>query len=142
MFLTLLLVTFVVALAVSAVVARMFAKPLDSILRRIIADEISSAWLRYMKFAIFVVGVSAGVRIHELEKYITPYDKDVKIVELTQDRWVLELYRTVIETLQGIAWMLLVFFVFALIAYVIVRLGELKRPVVKTAQERAEEPAS
>lgn len=128
MFLTLLLVTFIVAFAVSAVVVRIFSRPLDAILQRIIADEISSAWLRYMKFAILVVGVSAGVRIHELEKYITPHDKDVKIVELTQDRWILELYRTVIESLQGIAWMLLVFFVFALIAYVIVRLAELKRP--------------
>jgi hypothetical protein len=32
----------------------MFAKPIDSILKRIIADEISAAWLRYMKFAILV----------------------------------------------------------------------------------------
>jgi hypothetical protein len=129
MFLTLLLVTLVLALAVSALVARMFTKPLESILNRIIADEISGAWLKYLKFAILVVGVSAGVRISELEKYITPfrYDKDARIVELTQERWVLELYRTVIETLQGIAWMLLVFFVFALIAYVIVRMAELKR---------------
>jgi hypothetical protein len=30
-------------------------------------------------------------------------------------------------TLQGVAWMLLVFFIFALIAYVIVRAFELKR---------------
>jgi hypothetical protein len=129
MFLTLLLVTLVLALAVSALVARMFTRPLESILNRIIADEISGAWLKYLKFAILVVGVSAGVRISELEKYITPlrYDKDARIVELTQERWVLELYRTVIETLQGIAWMLLVFFVFALIAYVIVRMAELKR---------------
>lgn len=59
-------------------------------------------------------------------------DKDAKIIELTNDRWLLELYRTVIETLQGIAWLLLVFFAFALIAYVIVRLGELKR---KSAHE-------
>jgi len=129
MFLTLLLVTLVLALAVSALVAGMFTRPLESILNRIIADEISAAWLKYLKFAILVVGVSAGVRISELEKYITPwrYDKDARIVELTQERWVLELYRTVIETLQGIAWMLLVFFVFALIAYVIVRMAELKR---------------
>lgn len=35
----------------------------------------------------------------------------------------LEIYRTVIEALQSIAWMLLVFFVFALIAYVIVRIA-------------------
>ena len=43
------------------------------------------------------------------------------------ERWILEVYRTIIESLQGIAWMLLVFFVAALIAYVVVRLGELKR---------------
>lgn len=110
MFLTLLLVTFAVSISVSLVVARMFAKPIDSILKRIIADEISAAWLRYMKFAILVVGVSTGVRIYELEKYISPsrYDKETRILELTEERWILELYRTIIEALQGIAWLLLV----------------------------------
>ena len=33
----------------------------------------------------------------------------------------LEIYRTIIETLQSIAWMLLVVFVATLIAYVLVR---------------------
>lgn len=129
MFPALLLVTLLLALAVSYLVTRAFTRPLENILNRIIADEISSAWLKYLKFAIIVVGVSAGVRIHELEKYITPfrYDKEARIVELTRERWVLELYRTVIETLQGIAWMLLVFFVFALLAYVVVRIAELKQ---------------
>jgi len=41
---------------------RLFASPIDNILKRIIADDISSAWLKYMKFAIYVVGVSKGVR--------------------------------------------------------------------------------
>ena len=129
MFLALLAVTLIVALIVAIAVARAFTPPLDRILKRIIADDISSAWLKYLKFAIVVVGVSAGVRIHELEKYITPfrYDKEQRIVDLTTERWVLELYRTVIETLQGIAWMLLVFFVFALVAYVIVRIAELRQ---------------
>ncbi|MDX9745649.1 MAG: hypothetical protein RBU31_03840 [Syntrophales bacterium] len=128
MFIALLGVTLLVSLLVSLIVVRFFSKPLESILKRIIADEISDAWLKYLKFAIIVVGVSAGVRIYELEKYITPWrgDKEQRIVQLTNDRWVLELYRTVIETLQGIAWMLLIFFAVALIAYVIVRMGELK----------------
>lgn len=128
MFLTLLLVTFAVSVLAAIVVARMFAKPIDSILKRIIADEISAAWTRYMKFAILVVGVSAGVRIYDLERYISParFDKDSKVLELTQERWILEIYRTIIETLQGIAWLLLVFFVFALVAYVIVRIAEMK----------------
>ena len=125
----LLLVTFFLAFAVSFLVAKLFANPLESILNRIIDDPISIAWVRYMKFAILVVGVSAGVRIHELEKYITPpqYNDKLKIVPLNMERWILEVYRTIIESLQGIAWMLLVFFVAALIAYVVVRLGELKR---------------
>jgi hypothetical protein len=129
MFLVLLAVTFAVALGVSLIVVRAFTQPIDRILKRIISDEISSAWLQYLKFAILVVGISAGVRIYDLEKYITPqrFDKDAQIVELTGDRWILELYRTVIETLQGIAWMLLVFFIFALLAYVIVRFTEARR---------------
>jgi hypothetical protein len=36
----------------------------------------------------------------------------------------LEVYRTIIETLKGIALMLLLFFIFALIAFVIVRIAE------------------
>jgi hypothetical protein len=130
MFLLLLLVTLLVALAVSLIVVWMFTQPIGNILRRIISDDISSAWLRYLRFAIVVVGVSAGVRIYEIEKYITPQrqDKEARIVALTTERWILELYRTVIEALQGIAWMLLVFFVFALIAYVIVRFAETRRP--------------
>ena len=38
----------------------------------------------------------------------------------------IELYQAAISTLQGIAWMLLVFFMFALVAYVIVRIAETK----------------
>lgn len=140
MFLTLLLVTFVVSALVALVVARMFSKPIDSILKRIIADEISMAWLRYMKFAILVVGISAGVRIYELEKYISPAQqgKDAVVLELTRDRWVLEIYRTIIESLQGVAWLLLVFFVVALIAYVIVRIAEMKKsaPVLQPPEGR------
>ena len=48
------------------------------------------------------------------------------IVELTTNRWVLELYQTIISTLQSVAITLLVFFVFALLAVVIVRVFELR----------------
>jgi hypothetical protein len=146
MFLTLLLVTFIVSALVALVVARMFSKPIDSILKRIIADEISMAWLRYMKFAILVVDISAGVRIYELEKYISPAQqgKDAVVLELTRDRWVLEIYRTIIESLQGVAWLLLVFFVVALIAYVIVRIAEMKKsaPVLQQPEGRQPGPPS
>ena len=127
MFFSLLAATLAIALIVSAIVARLFDQPLLSILERIVADTISQAWHRYMKFAIYVVGVSGGVRVYELEQYITSNDKGRAPTVLTAERWTLEVYRTVIETLQSIAWMLLVFFVAALIAYVVVRGFELKR---------------
>ncbi|HKW62333.1 MAG TPA: hypothetical protein VJN89_07290 [Candidatus Acidoferrum sp.] len=127
MFLLLVFATFAVAFGVSFAVMWLFTKPIDRVLQRIIADEISAAWLKYMKFAILVVGVSSGVQLHELERYINPTLGGHEVQSagsLSLDRWFFELYRAGIETLQGIAWMLLVFFVFALIAYVIVRLGE------------------
>jgi hypothetical protein len=128
MFITLLAVTFVISLGVSLIVVAVFGRPIDSILQRIISDEISQAWVKYLKFAIIVVGVSSGVRIWELEKYITPrLASDAYVIELTRDRWVLEVYRTVIGSLQGIAWLLLVFFIFAMIAFVFVRISELRR---------------
>lgn len=126
MFLSLLGVTFLISLGVSFILARIFTNPMATILRRIIAEEISGAWLKYLKFVVYVVGISSGVRIWELEKYITPpaWRENPQIVVLNGDRWVFEVYRTIIGTLQGVAWMLLVFFVFALLAYVLVRRRE------------------
>ena len=128
MSLVLLSITLLLAIGVSVAVARTFSTPLDNILRRIIADEISAGWLKFLKFAIAVVGVSSGVRIRDIEKYAAPLrgDKEARVFDFTFERWILEIYRTVIDTLQGIAWMLLVFFVFALVAYVIVRIAEMR----------------
>lgn len=125
MFLALLLVTFLVSAIVSAIVARIFAKPIDDILERIISDTISDAWVRYLKFGIYVVGISSGVRLWELERYINP--QGTQTLGLNRDRWILEVYRTIIGSLQGLAWLLLVFFVVSLIAFVILRRGETKR---------------
>ena len=127
MFLTLLAVTFAVAALCSTAVARLFDRPIGAILSRIVVDELSSAWHRYITFALYVVGISGGVRIWDLEKYITPHSKDVAVPVLNSERWVLEVYRTVIETLQSVAWLLLVVFLVALIAYVVVRGFELRR---------------
>ena len=127
MFFTLLLATFLIAAIVSLIVVRIFDRPLNRILDRIIQDDIASAWRRYITFAALVVGISGGVRIYELERYIEPPQKDLAPLVLTTERWVLEIYRTIIECLQSIAWMYLVVFVFALIAYVIVKISEIKQ---------------
>lgn len=78
-----------------------------------------------MEFATYVVSVSDGVRIHDLERYISASylhpEEQQTILELTNERWVLELVRTIIETLQSIVFMLLIVFVATLIAYVLMR---------------------
>lgn len=132
MFIVLLAVTFAIAIIVSFLVVRLFRESIATILDRIVAEDIGGAWWRYLTFAIYVVGVSGGVRVWDLEKYITPRPEEAEAIVLNAERWTLEVYRTVVGTLQSIAWMLLVFFIFALIAYVIVQGLEAKRPTPPT----------
>ena len=127
MFITLLVVNFVVAFVVCLVIAKIFKTPIDKILQRLVAEDIYATWSKYIIFAVYVVGISGGVRIWDLEKYITPPAQGGSIVQLTLERWVLEIYRTIIGVLQSNAWMLLVFFIFALIAFVIVKGLELRK---------------
>ncbi len=127
MFFTLLVISFIVSVAVCFLITKIFQKPIGGILQRLIKEEIFSSWVRYLTFAIYVVGISGGVRIWELQRYITPITADEKVLELTNERWVLEMYSTIIGTMQSIAWILLLFFIFALIAYVIVRGQEMKQ---------------
>lgn len=125
MFLSLLVITFLVSLLVCFIVAKLFAKPVDGVLEKIVADDIAYAWTKYLKFAIYVVGISGGVKINYLENFLRAPTENFTPPVLSADRWVLEIYRTIIESLQSIAWMLLVFFIFALLAYVIVRVFDL-----------------
>ena len=126
MVLSLLGATLAISLATSLLIVRLFRNPIRAILDRVVADAIAAAWQRYLSLAIVVVGISGGVQIWKIEQYLNP-PKDQAPLELTGERWVLEVYRTVIGTAQSITWMLLVFFVFALIAYVLVRNAERKQ---------------
>lgn len=133
MALWLLLITLTVSLIVCVLVTQIFNKPIGDILSRLVSESLGAAWHRYITFAIYIVGVSGGVKINHLERYITPKSEENRVIEMNLDRWIIEVYRTIIETLQGIAWMLLVFFIFALIAYVILRGFELKKTKSETS---------
>lgn len=126
MFVTLLIVNLIVSLLVCFIVARIFRDPISKILQRLIAEDISLAWSKYIIFTIYVVGISGGVEIYKLEQYIAP-KANAEALELTTERWILEIYRCIIETLKSDAWMLLIFFMFVLIAYVIMKGFEMKR---------------
>jgi hypothetical protein len=126
MIINLLVITFLLSFIIACLVAWLFRKPISLIMARIVGDPLGYAWVRYLMTAIVVVGVGGGVRPWDYEKYITPL-KDQAMPVLNSDRWVLEVYRTVIGTAQAITWLLLVFFVFALIAYVLLRAAELRQ---------------
>ena len=122
MFYLLLIVTLLVAVLVCYIVSKLFNDSIYKILNLIVPEAINDAWLKYIKFAIYVVGISGGVRIWDIEKYITSRYNNQQVVELTAERWTLEIYRTLIGSLQSIATVLLIFFVFTLIAYVVIRI--------------------
>jgi len=122
----LLVITLLLSLIVAGLVAWFFRKSISTIMNRIVGDPLASAWVKYVMVAIVVVGASGGVRPWDYEKYISPA-KDQPLLVLNTDRWILELYRSAIGSAQAITWLLLVFFVFALIAYVLLRGAELKQ---------------
>jgi hypothetical protein len=123
MFVVLLVASFILALAISATVAWLFAKPIDGILHRFVGDKVSATLSKYLRFAVVVVGISAGTRVRPLEEYIAApsYNKAALAAALTQEYWALELYRTFVETLRGMALIFFVLAVVAIIAFVIVR---------------------
>jgi len=126
MFLELLLITFLIAAVTATGVVLLFSRPIKKTLIRLVTEELAPIWQRYILFAIYVVGISGGVSVRGIEKYITP-DKAGKLLVLNADRWIIEVYKSVIGALQSVAWMLLIFFLFALVAYVVLRGFEGKR---------------
>lgn len=130
MLVRLLIVTFAVSLVMSTVVALLFFRPISRILGRVVAEELAPSWRRYILFAIYVVGIGGGVRLWDIERYITP-DKDGTLLQLTSNRWIIEVSKSIMGSLQSIAWMLLVFFLFALVAYVVERGFEMRKSAEK-----------
>jgi hypothetical protein len=121
MFVLLLLVTFSIATAASFGVARAFDRSIAGILARLIPDELAVAWQRYVTFGLYLVGINGGVRIWEFEKYVLPPRAQAEPLVLTPDRWALEVYRTLVGSLQSMALVLLALFVVCLVAYLAVR---------------------
>jgi hypothetical protein len=140
MFIGLLVATLGVALALSTLAVLVFVRPVRRILRQIVAEDISSAWVRYLVFAMYVVGVAGGVNVRRLERYITSPTADAEVLALTRERWIIELYSSGIGALAAITWMLLVFFVVALVAYVVVRVLHRKPGEPPKARDEGQGP--
>lgn len=137
MFVALFAASFVLALALSITVAWISREAIDSVLRRFVADyAVRAGFEKYIRFAIVVVGISGGTRVRVLQEYLAASDlnRAAMAAQLTQEFWVMEIYRTILGTLEGIATLLLVCIFLALIAPVVVRM--LKLEPVKTREEQ------
>jgi hypothetical protein len=121
MFVGLLSITVGTSIVVALLAFRLFDAPLRSILQRIVSDDLVAPWHRYIRFATYVQGVSGGVRLFELDQLLAPRVPGAATVSLSPERWTLEIYKSIIGTLQSISWTLMLVFTFALIAFVTVR---------------------
>jgi hypothetical protein len=62
--------SFLLALAVSYVISRLFRESAEAILSRLFAKHVSAVVAKYLQLVIVFLGVSSGTRIRLLEVYI------------------------------------------------------------------------
>jgi len=136
-FLLLLIALLAIASIIAWLVVIFFRNPIDSIFNRVIGESIAGAWRKFITFALFVVGISSGVDVWKLERFLQPATEKAAKVELTPEYWGLEIYHTIIGTLGGMAWALLLLFLAMLIAFLIVRRQDSRR----TEKSNVEQPA-
>ena len=123
MFVVLFLVTLAVALGVSFIIAKAANHPIESVLHHFFAAHLSTPFAKYLQLSIILVGVCAGARVRALQDYISApdYNKAAMLQQLTQEFWVMELYRTVIGTFEGILWLIFLFALTVIVAVAIMR---------------------
>ncbi|HVH59538.1 MAG TPA: hypothetical protein VM709_04360 [Candidatus Sulfotelmatobacter sp.] len=135
--------SFLLALALSATIAWLSREAMDAVLRRFVVDPVvRGGFERYLRFAIVVVGISSGTRAKALQEYIAAaeWNKPALQAALTQEFWTLELYRTVMGTLEGVAGLLLLCIFLALIAPAVLRMLNVEPPKNPGQQENPREP--
>jgi hypothetical protein len=123
MFVVLFLVTFLLAFGISSGVAWAGKEPIEGLLQHFFSLNVTAAMSKYLRLAVVLIGVSSGARIRVLEEYISAStaNKIAMTDALTQEFWVVELYRTTTASLEGILWLLLFFSLVVFAAYWIMR---------------------
>jgi hypothetical protein len=111
MFQSLLLVKIVVSLLVCFITVTALNGPIEDLAIRALTQEFWNAWKTLIYLSVYVVGLSRGVLVSELSHYARPAAKSKKghSEEMTTDEWILEVTKTVLESLKAVALILLVF---------------------------------
>ena len=108
----------------------------------VVDPVVRSGFEKYIRFAIVVVGISNGTRVKAFQEYISAaeWNKPALQAALTQEFWTLELYRTVMGTLEGVAGLLLLCIFLALIAPAVLRMLNVEPPKNLGPQENLANP--
>ncbi len=119
MFILLLLSLFATSLIAALIVHKIFGNSIKKILKELFNQDIYEGWYKYIIFAIYVISWTSGSRIWQINQYIETGDSSIP---LTNTRFAMELYDGLMQSFQGVIWLLFVFFLFAMIAFVIVKI--------------------
>ncbi|HXY26097.1 MAG TPA: hypothetical protein VEI73_15680 [Candidatus Acidoferrum sp.] len=146
MFVILFLASFVLALALSLFIAYISRDAIDSILRRFVGDDaVRAGFEKYIRFGIVVVGIMGGTRVRALQEYIASasWNKTALEAALTQEVWVMEMYRTIVGTLEGLVLLLLICILLAFIVPAVNRMLKGAPQEIRESQKKSpERPAS
>lgn len=138
MFVQFFLSSLVLAIVLSCAVALLFWKPVGSVLLHLLEEDVAAAWTRYVAFALVVAGVAAGTRVRLLEEYLAApsWNQSALQGQLTREFWYLEMYRTAIGTVEGIAWVLLGLSLLAGTVHLLLRKNKVNNAKVFIARTR------
>ncbi len=121
------IVSVVVAAIVSFGVMMMFARLISTIFGDIFQEKfcINSAFIKYVKCATFLVGISQGATLFGFDwSFYETIKELVPNLDFNRVSWLTATYATIIETLRALAYMYSALFIIILIAYVIVTTRE------------------
>ena len=124
------IVSVVVAAVISFGVMMMFSRLISTIFGDIFQDKlrINSAFIKYVKYATFLVGVSKGAAAYPLGYPMWVYHDTIKEVAPNLDfyraAWFSTTFASITEALRALAYMYSALFLIILIAYVIVTVRE------------------
>lgn len=124
------LASFALAAGISCLIAWLFRIPVESLLKYLVERDVAEAWTKYIFFLLLVVGVASGTRIRLLEEYLAAASWNQTAIQsqMTQEFWVLEMYRTLIGSVEGIAWMLVLLALLGGGAYFFLRKKKADKP--------------
>jgi hypothetical protein len=127
MFVTLLVVSLILAAFLALVVLRFLRSSLRGILNRVVGTDSADHWYRFALFALYITSVGHGVEAYHLDRYIQKLHKDDFIATLSLDTWVYELYEVVERTLTALACGVVTIFIIALVCLVVLRIFEMRQ---------------